>query len=185
MTSTTLNLSGAPVSPNPTFTSTINFTAGASELQFADSSSLTWATGGILNLSNWDPLLDKVRFGTNSSGLTRTQLGQIQFNGGELGAHLDSNGYLVAGALPGVQGDYNNNGGVDAADYVLWRNGGPLQNEVNTVGTVDATDYDAWKERFGNISGSGSSVAGNSVPEPSTGTLWLFGLATRPRRRRR
>ena len=37
----------------------------------------------------------------------------------------------------GVPGDYNNNGKVDAADYVLWRNGGPLQNEVTTPGTVD------------------------------------------------
>ena len=34
--------------------------------------------------------------------------------------------------LPGgVPGDYNGNGVVDMADYVLWRNGGPLQNEVD------------------------------------------------------
>ena len=45
----------------------------------------------------------------------------------------------------GVPGDYNGNGVVDMADYVLWRNGGPLQNEINTVGTVDASDYDAWR----------------------------------------
>src|SRR4051794_3444149 len=32
--------------------------------------------------------------------------------------------------VAGVQGDFNNNGTVDAADYVLWRNGGPLANEV-------------------------------------------------------
>ena len=31
------------------------------------------------------------------------------------------------GAPVGVTGDYNGNGTVDAADYVLWRNGGPLQ----------------------------------------------------------
>ena len=66
----------------------------------------------------------------------------------------------------GVQGDYNGNGTVDAADYVLWRNGGPLQNEVNTPGTVDASDYTAWRARFGNTSGSGSLV-GAAVPEPS------------------
>ena len=35
-------------------------------------------------------------------------------------------------------GDYNNNGTVDAADYVLWRNGGPLQNESDMPGTVNA-----------------------------------------------
>src|SRR3954468_9066969 len=41
----------------------------------------------------------------------------------------------ITGLAPvSVQGDYNNNGVVDAADYVLWRNGGPLQNEVDTPG---------------------------------------------------
>ena len=46
---------------------------------------------------------------------------------------------------PGLEGDYNNNGTVDAADYVLWRNGGPLQNEVDTPGTVNAADYTEWR----------------------------------------
>ena len=34
---------------------------------------------------------------------------------------------------PGVSGDYNGNGVVDMADYVLWRNGGPLQNDPTPV----------------------------------------------------
>jgi len=72
----------------------------------------------------------------------------------------------------GVAGDYNGNGVVDMADYVLWRNGGPLQNEVNTVGTVDASDYDAWRSRFGNTSGSGS-LNGAAVPEPGSAALML------------
>jgi hypothetical protein len=72
----------------------------------------------------------------------------------------------------GVPGDYNGNGVVDMADYVLWRNGGPLQNEVNSVGTVDASDYDAWRARFGNTSGSGS-LSGAAVPEP-TGVVTMF-----------
>jgi len=77
-----------------------------------------------------------------------------------------------------VPGDYNGNGIVDAADYVLWRNGGPLQNEVNTIGTVDASDYDAWRARFGNTSGSGSSlVASAAVPEPASLCLMLMAMA--------
>jgi len=77
-------------------------------------------------------------------------------------------------------GDYNGNGSVDAADYVLWRNGGPLQNEVNTSGTVDASDYTAWRARFGNnTAGSGSgSLEDRAVPEPSTSLLALLAIAT-------
>ncbi len=72
----------------------------------------------------------------------------------------------------GVPGDYNGNGVVDAADYVLWRNGGPLQNEVDTPGTVNAADYTEWCARFGNTSGSGSLV-GSAVPEPAWAVLML------------
>ena len=41
----------------------------------------------------------------------------------------------------GLPGDYNANGTVDAADYVLWRNGGPLANEVADPGTISPADY--------------------------------------------
>lgn len=83
---------------------------------------------------------------------------------------------LIAGAVVGVPGDYNNNGVVDAADYVLWRKGGPLQNEVDAPGTVNAADYTAWRARFGNTSGSGASLGGAPVPEPGTTVLVIAGL---------
>ena len=71
-------------------------------------------------------------------------------------------------AQPSVPGDYNNNGVVDAADYVIWRNGGPLANEVATIGSVTPEDYTEWKARFGNTAaGSGSAVGGAAVPEPA------------------
>lgn len=88
----------------------------------------------------------------------------------------------------GVPGDYNNNGVVDTADYVLWRNGGPLQNEVDTPGVVNAADYAAWRARFGNTSGSGSGLGSGAVPEPSAGglgflmlfsTVMFFGMRNR------
>ena len=79
---------------------------------------------------------------------------------------------ITAGATPAVQGDYNNNGKVDAADYVVWRNGGPLQNEVVTIGSVTPEDYTAWRAAFGNSSGSG---AGSAVPEPGSALLFLLG----------
>jgi hypothetical protein len=69
----------------------------------------------------------------------------------------------VVSALPS---DYNGNGAVDAADYVLWRRGGPLANEVDAPGTVNGADYDAWRERFGNTAGAGAASSA-AVPEPS------------------
>ena len=82
------------------------------------------------------------------------------------------------GVPVGVPGDYNGNNVVDAADYILWRNGGPLQNEVVTPGSTTPEDYTAWRARFGNTSGSGSSLGdGTSVPEPATmGTVLLLGI---------
>jgi hypothetical protein len=86
---------------------------------------------------------------------------------------------MSAAAVPG---DYNGNGTVDAADYVLWRDGGPLQNEVADPGTVSAADYDAWRARFGNPSagGVGSFAA---VPEPAAAVALIIAgacvLATR------
>lgn len=77
--------------------------------------------------------------------------------------------------VQGVPGDYNGNGSVDAADYVLWRNGGPLQNEVDTAGTVNAADYAEWRARFGNTSGTGSALVAGSVPEPTSVMLLLLG----------
>jgi hypothetical protein len=89
---------------------------------------------------------------------------------------ITGTGLLNVTTLPtlGVPGDFNNNGVVDAGDYVLWRKGGPLQNEVDTPGTVNAQDYLDWRARFGNTMGSGSSLGAASVPEPSTVMLLVF-----------
>jgi len=77
--------------------------------------------------------------------------------------------YTLAEAPGGVPGDYNNNGGVDAADYVVWR------NNVNTTatlpndphgGTIGANQYATWRANFGmSLPGAGTSVS--PVPEPS------------------
>jgi hypothetical protein len=86
----------------------------------------------------------------------------------------------------GVVGDYNNNGVVDAADYVVWRNAGPTDTLPNdsTPGTVSSADYDVWKSRFGLTSGSGSGLSAGAVPEPAGIVLMLIGLAFVGTRRR-
>jgi len=103
--------------------------------------------------------------------------------GGDDGAIFKDFSVIVS--AEGLPGDYNGNGTVDAADYVIWRrNLGTnfqLPNEVadTTPGMVTVEDYAAWRERFGSTAGPGSAL-GAAVPEPATLLLVLFGagLAT-------
>ncbi len=84
---------------------------------------------------------------------------------------------LVYDAIPGagLEGDYNENGVVDAADFVVWRkNPSSLPNEGASPGVVDQADYDLWKSRFGATSGPGLAAV---VPEPESCLLILLGLA--------
>jgi hypothetical protein len=83
---------------------------------------------------------------------------------------------------PGVNGDYNNNGVVDAADYVIWRDhlgqNFTLPNDT-TPGTVTQADYNVWRSNFGASAGSGSGllVEGSAVPEPASVALLVLGWA--------
>ncbi|HEY2759279.1 MAG TPA: hypothetical protein VGI75_01010, partial [Pirellulales bacterium] len=92
----------------------------------------------------------------------------------------------------GVIGDYNGNGKVDAADYVVWRAhlgqnfALPNRDPANT-GLIGAGDYASWRNHFGSTAGSGASLASSLVPEPSAILLCLMGqsmLVCVARRRR-
>jgi YHYH protein len=93
---------------------------------------------------------------------------------------VDTSDFTGSVAIPGgavkySQGDFNGNGVVDAADYVLWRKQG---------GT--STQYITWSSHFGQIGGSGSGASANAaVPEPATMVLLMFAAAVwcLPRRR--
>jgi hypothetical protein len=82
---------------------------------------------------------------------------------------------ILAGDTGARGGDYNNDGKVDAADYVLWRKGGPIQNETVSPGVVDGQDYTAWRINYGGTwPGSGSGLGtGSAVPEPGSALLSL------------
>lgn len=74
--------------------------------------------------------------------------------------------YETKQTLTGLEGDFNGDGVVNAADYTVWRDG--------LGSTFSAADLDVWRNNFGATTAATSST---SVPEPSTGLLVLFGVA--------
>lgn len=115
----------------------------------------------------------------------------------EPGVFSRFNGLDVALSLPmnsdALVGDYNDNGVVDAADYVIWRDhlGSDfrLPNEDATLGSVTHEDYDVWKSNFGNskaLSTGTGRIASAHVPEPATfaQVILSIGIAAVGARRR-
>ena len=85
-----------------------------------------------------------------------------------------------------ILGDYNHTGGVDAADYTVWRDRfGDLVNppgmgaDGNGNGFIDNDDYVVWKTSFETITGTGKTTMVVDVPEPTGLCLLAIGtLAT-------
>ncbi len=93
-----------------------------------------------------------------------------------------------------ARADFNRNGVVDAADFVLWRKtlnqtGTGLAADGNGDGKVDDADYQIWRVNYGNVAGTppaSGAFAGAVVPEPgAAGLLFVAGaLLFSPSRRR-
>jgi hypothetical protein len=93
---------------------------------------------------------------------------------------------------PQPNGDYDENGVVDAADYVVWRktlneSASPAGSgaDGDESGTIDAGDYEFWRARFGNSVPAATAETAVAVPEPLTTGLIGVGLALFSFRRRR
>jgi len=82
-----------------------------------------------------------------------------------------------------VDGDFNDDGIVDAADYTVWRDG--------LGGKYSLDDYGVWKSHFGERAGEGAGGSGgrngafSAIPEPSGWVLVGSALAAVIRRGRR
>jgi hypothetical protein len=130
------------------------------------------SVGQSFNLFDWGGLA-----GTFSS-LALPALSGVTWDASQ----LYTTGAISVAAAPILLGDYNSNGTVDAADYVLWRkynNTATTLPNDSTPGT-NQSDYDVWRAHFGQTAGSGSNSDGTSspaaVPEPSTVLIFAWGL---------
>jgi hypothetical protein len=177
---------------------------GPTFVSLTGSQGIPWATGDLFGDAAWSTAA-RLASGTFSAGATpafvaggsgeifnsvpatNTQLGNIV-----LASAITT---IVRTNLVANSADYNHNGIVDAADYVLWRK---LNGTVaappgsgadgNGDGTVGVLDYDLWRSHFGNPSGAGAGggLSTNNVPEPTGCVLLAIGalLAIAPRRGR-
>jgi hypothetical protein len=169
-----------------------------------------WATGDVFGDVNWSTGA-RIATGTFSPGATPgffqsptfvhngtvfTSLGTDKVYGqlsGDIVATTIVRTNLSGVILP----DYNRNGRVDTADFVVWRKtdgqmGTGLVADGNGDGKVDAADYNLWRMHYGEVVGPGAGTSAGSgdlsthaVPEPSSSAMLVAGallgaIRTRP-----
>jgi fibronectin-binding autotransporter adhesin len=179
--------SGGTLGGTGTLGGNVLFEQGSSFVtQFVSGGIDPLAIMGNLDLSALANTLNVAGTGTGTSWVIATYTGMLtgtfeNITAGysvNYGTGTNSQVTLNLGGPADVQGDYNQNGTVDAADYVLWRKSvgpGSLQNEGGiSPGVVDGEDYNFWRSRFGATSGAGA-VLSATIPEP--GCALLLGSA--------
>jgi autotransporter-associated beta strand protein len=143
--------------------------------------------GGTLNLTDAGGMTAGIYTLLDYSGTLNGDVNNIAFGAAPAGflyglANNTANTTIeLVVAVPTLPGDFNGDGSVDAADYVVWRRG------FGTTYTQD--DYNDWQSNFGAQAGSGAATDSNlsaTVPEPATwGCLLLGGMVLVSRRVRR
>jgi len=106
---------------------------------------------------------------------TQLFIQSYDINGGNA-ASVVVNSISVTGT---TRGDFNGDGAVDSADYIVWRKG------LGVIYTAD--DYNAWRANFGTTDDSElqSEKLNQSIPEPTTMVeLILFGILSITKRRK-
>ncbi|WP_442484981.1 hypothetical protein [Aeoliella sp. SH292] len=126
------------------------------------------ASGSFLN-PTIPPSFGNDDFGYTSDGNFLNRTAPSQYGGA---FPWDAVSLAVIDITPqGVDGDYNNDGTVNLADYTVWRDrlgspAGSLENDPHTT-VIGAAQYNTWRSNFG-LSMPSSSLASQTVPEPST-----------------
>lgn len=127
-------------------------------------------------------------YGSDGSGAAYRNGGQF-FATGSTSLASNAHGIRLASlALPGLDGDYNGDGTVDAADFAVWRDNLDALDESALNGNgdgqngVDMGDYTLWVNNFGTSSGANVAAA---VPEPGGQALALLGLVALAATKRR
>jgi hypothetical protein len=113
---------------------------------------------------------------TNDGGLLLN--GRVYWAGGRYELTTIDNARFV----PAVAGDYDRDGAVDAADYVVWRTNMGTSNALPNDpigGTIGAAQYDQWRAHFGQTAGAGLALGpstDSAIPEPASILMLVAGI---------
>ena len=118
--------------------------------------------GADPNNPDWDRpwTIGRAEFGGGPADFFNGQIDEVRLTN----AALSPSQFLFAPPGDTLEGDYNEDGTVDAADYVVWR-------RDNIDGQAG---YDLWRANFGMMAGGGGGVGGSAVPEPAALLLSLL-----------
>jgi hypothetical protein len=148
--------------------------------------------GGSIDISNFNGQLDYttytlINYGTLVGSVNNLTLANnvegFAFKLVDTGSSIN-----LQVTVPGVPGDFNNDGVVDSSDYLVWqkyRNRDvDLPNDDDLPGPIGLAEYNLWRENFGRFAGDGGG-GGGQVPEPAVAMLIaLAGLGLACRRPR-
>ncbi|MEO1498149.1 MAG: hypothetical protein AAFV43_13465 [Planctomycetota bacterium] len=165
-----------PVTPNALQSELAGGADGYVAVLSADGQKVLYATylGGSL-----DDKIRQVEVAPNGDLLLvgRTASGDFPISQGALQDSVAGgrDGFIVRLAMTGLEGDYNSDGVVDAADYTVWRDSlgspaGSLPNDSDG-GAIGAAQYATWVSRYGAV--GIPAATSNTVPEPGSACLSL------------
>jgi len=82
-------------------------------------------------------------------------------------------------SVAGIPGDFNDDGAVDAMDYIIWKKlrdtEADLPNDGDLPGPIGSAHYALWQQNFGRSEGDGGQ-GGSEVPEPAAAVLIVLGM---------
>ena len=146
-----------------------NLTGDGIALELDLSAITTSQTLTLINNQTTDAITGFFERGTTMSLYEEGEvLACVGFDGTVTISYLGGTGNDVVLNLVALQGDYNRDGVVNSADYVVWRE----------TGINGQQGYDDWRANFGKTAPSfGLALALNAsvaqIPEPATWTLFL------------
>jgi autotransporter-associated beta strand protein len=145
--------------------------------------------GGSVNVSNLDGQLDYTTYTLIDYDTLIGSVDSLSVLDGPDGFAFDfvdtGSAINLVVSVPGLSGDFNDDGVVDSSDYLVWKKyestEADLPNDEDLPGPIGAAHYALWQQHFGEVAGGGS---GGQVPEPTAIAMIALGLAAFSSRRR-